>query len=195
MAISSLPFRDRAAPPSPVPPIITTDLQHHPNVTQTAPELPTVDHSTSQRSDGPVPVTEDRERRRVTLVDAPLPDSDNPPQYNQTSPQQQPRLRAPVIAINGSRSDSNMHHTFSLRRSKSGAKAKQADKLGAGSGGNPSMHARNHSMTYGEKNGNLAPSPSGLQRSMSKRQKFVRAFTNPDKIFDRDPTSPPPESR
>jgi hypothetical protein len=193
MAISALPFRDRAGPASSVPPINTTDLQHHPNVTQTAPELPTVDHSSSQRSDGPVPVLEDRERRRVTLVDSPLAEGDNPPQYHQST--QQPRLKAPAIAINGSRSDSNMHHTFSLRRSKSGAKAKQADRLGASPGASAPMHTRNHSMTYGEKNGNLAPSPSGLQRSMSKRQKFVRAFTNPDKIFDRDPTSPPPESR
>jgi hypothetical protein len=144
------------------------------------------------RTDGPVPVAEQQERRRVTLVDAPQDQSNAPPpQYHQANTQS--RMKAPVISITGSRSESNMHHAFSLRRSKSGAKAKQADRLGA----QPSMHSRNHSMTYGDKSG-LSPSASnagGLQRSMSKRQKFVRAFTNPDKIFDRDPTSPPPESR
>jgi hypothetical protein len=191
MATSSLPFRDRNASPLAVPHINTTNLQNHPAVSQ---DLPSVDYSTHQRSEGAVEVREQQERRRVTLVDAPPADNPNvpPPQYNQSA---RPQLKAPAISINGSRSESNMHHAFSLRRSRSGAKAKQADSLAAG---HPPMHSRNHSMTYGDKNGGLAPSPSnagGLSRSMSKREKFVRAFTNPDKIFDRDPTSPPPESR
>jgi hypothetical protein len=191
MATSSLPFRDRDRTVSPlVPHINTNNLQNHPAVSQ---DLPILDYSTHQRSEGAVEVP-DQERRRVTLVDAPQGENPNvpPPQYNQSS---RPQLKAPAISINGSRSESNMHHAFSLRRSRSGAKAKQADSLAAG---HPPMHSRNHSITYGDKNGGLAPSPSnagGLSRSMSKREKFVRAFTNPDKIFDRDPTSPPPESR
>jgi len=41
------------------------------------------------------------------------------------------------------------------------------------------------------------PSPpgGGLKRNMSRRDKFVKAITNPDTIFRHDPDSPPPESK
>jgi hypothetical protein len=49
-------------------------------------------------------------------------------------------------------------------------------------------------MTYGK---DLSPpaTAGGLRRRMSKREKFVRALTNPDTIFKHDPGSPPPESK
>jgi hypothetical protein len=54
------------------------------------------------------------------------------------------------------------------------------------------MHSRNHSMTYPKE---VYPPLSGLGRKMSKREKFVRAITNPDLLFRHEPGSPPPESK
>jgi hypothetical protein len=116
-----------------------------------------------------------------------------PPRYQAAAAQQ--FLRAPPsVSISKTRSESNMHRGFSLRRSKSGAGTKLSAEKQL-----PSAHSRSHSTqsttTY-QQNGGLSPGHSGgLQRSMSKRQKFVRAITNPDTIFNRDPASPPPESR
>lgn len=38
-------------------------------------------------------------------------------------------------------------------------------------------------------------SGTGLQRSMSKREKVANAIANPDQLFKADPLSPPPESK
>jgi hypothetical protein len=185
--ITALPVRERTtASPAAVTPIITANLQDHPNVNL---DLPTVDHHESAEAS-------EQKQRRVTLTDAPAAESAPPPKYQAagSTPGRHQLLKAPLISITSSRSEGNMHRAFSLRRSKSGAQAKQNDRMAA-----PPMHTRNHSVTYGEKSNGLSPGQNGasggLQRSMSKRQKFVRAITNPDKIFQQDPSSPPPESR
>lgn len=118
-----------------------------------------------------------------------------PPRYQQAAAHQ--FLQAPPsISISKTRSEGNMHRGFSLRRSKSGTGPKPVSEKPLPI---PAGHSRSHSTQSAvswQQNGGLAAGPSGgLQRSMSKRQKFVRAITNPDKIFDRDPASPPPESR
>jgi hypothetical protein len=57
----------------------------------------------------------------------------------------------------------------------------------------PAALSRNYSVGYGKA---LPPkSGGGLGRSMSRRDKFVKAITNPDSIFRHDPSSPPPESK
>ncbi|KAE9968059.1 hypothetical protein EG327_011200 [Venturia inaequalis] len=119
-----------------------------------------------------------------------------PPRYQKAAAHQFLQT-PPTISISKTRSESNMHRGFSFRRANSNAGPKAVTEKPL-----PVMpgHSRNHSIQSAaswQQNGALLPGPSsgGLQRSMSKRQKFVRAITNPDKIFDRDPASPPPESR
>jgi hypothetical protein len=117
-----------------------------------------------------------------------------PPRYQQAAAQQFLQT-PPSISISKTRSEGNMHRGFSLRRSKSGAGPKPVSEKPLSVPAHSRSHSTQSAGSY-QQNGGLNPGPSGgLQRSMSKRQKFVRAITNPDKIFDRDPASPPPESR
>lgn len=121
-----------------------------------------------------------------------LPD---PPRY-QTAAAHQFLQTPPTISISKTRSESNMHRGFSFRRANSNAGPKPVSEKPLPIPGHSRSHSTQSTVSW-QQNGGLTPGPStgGLQRSMSKRQKFVRAITNPDKIFDRDPASPPPESR
>jgi len=65
-------------------------------------------------------------------------------------------------------------------------------------------HSRSHSDTYGDGSSIKTRSENALvvpgagefpQRSLSRREKIVKVIANPDTLFVRDPSSPPPESR
>jgi hypothetical protein len=85
----------------------------------------------------------------------------------------------PTISINELPSKAEMRRAFS-RRERSVEKP-------------PAIYSQNHGIGYSKE----APLPSGggLGRSMSRRDKFVKALTNPESIFRHDPDSPPPESK
>lgn len=103
----------------------------------------------------------------------------------------------PTISISQTHSESNMHRGFSFRRANSNAGPKPVVEKPLPIPGHSRSHSSQSVASWQQNGGGLMPGQTsgGLQRSMSKRQKFVRAITNPDKIFDRDPASPPPESR
>jgi len=87
--------------------------------------------------------------------------------------------KPPTISINELPSTAEMRRAFS-RRERSVEKP-------------PAILSRNNNLGYGKE---LPPKPGGgLGRSMSRRDKFVKAITNPDMIFRHDPDSPPPESK
>lgn len=120
-----------------------------------------------------------------------------PPRYQTVAAHQYQFLQTPpTISISKTRSESNMHRGFSFRRANSNAGPKPVSEKPLPIPGHSRSHSTQSAASW-QQNGGLLPGSSsgGLKRSMSKRQKFVRAITNPDKIFDRDPASPPPESR
>ncbi|KAF2396504.1 acyl-CoA N-acyltransferase [Trichodelitschia bisporula] len=103
-------------------------------------------------------------------------------------------LLAPPPPIVTSKSEGNMRRAFSLRKPKSPSPAP----------GDNGGHSRGHSVGHAhveEKDKNrLSPPGSngnagGLGRSLSRRQKVARAIANPETIFERDPGSPPAQSR
>jgi hypothetical protein len=156
------------------------------SVPETAPPIPRLD-TENLPSAFPKEILGDQEPQSVTA----LPE---PPRYQATAAQQ--FLQSPPsINISKTKSESNMHRGFSLRRSKSGVGPKPVGEKQLPLPAHTRSHSNQSAMPY-QHNGGLSPGqPGGLHRSMSKRQKFVRAITNPDTIFNRDPASPPPESR
>jgi hypothetical protein len=178
------PVSPKTSPLLPIPTIVTD---------KEPPQVPESAASTDSKAG--------KGQRRITLSDDPAPQLAVLLKAEKSrkgkAKQDDTHLKAPGAAgLKKTKSDGNMHRSFSFKRTKSTSKVPKITD-----GATPPMpsHERGASFSMGERKSlDLLGSPKtrpGLERSKSKRERFANVIANPDIMFRPDPQSPPPESK